>query len=73
MTWARLVPKQLQAFWSSSASMQYLRESVAVLWRNLWTLMSLTALNSAARFVLVWTLYKTVCAGGRCTVGRDGG
>jgi len=24
--------------------------------------MSLTALNSAARFVLVWTLYKTVCA-----------
>jgi len=24
--------------------------------------MSLTALNSAARFILVWTLYKTVCA-----------
>jgi len=23
--------------------------------------MSLTALNSATRFLLVWTLYKTVC------------
>lgn len=61
MTWGSLIPPRLKAFWVESGSAQILKECFGVLKRNLWTLMSLTALNSATRFLLVWTLYKTVC------------
>ena len=69
MTWQSLIPERLREFWSESVSAQYLKECSRMLWRNVWTLMSLTALNSAARFVLVWTLYKTVCASGISVMG----
>eukprot|EP00210_Caulerpa_lentillifera_P000914 g884.t1 len=61
VTWGSLIPKRVRDFWGDSKSAKLLKDCFGVLRRNLWTLMSLTALNSATRFLLVWTLYKIVC------------
>lgn len=43
--------------------MRVIRDCGGLLFGNLWPILSLSLLNSAARFALCWGLYKTVAAG----------
>lgn len=61
--WLEAIPDQILQYWNQNNSVRVVRDCGELLLENLWPILSLSLLNSAARFALCWGLYKAVAAG----------
>ncbi|GMH34168.1 hypothetical protein BSKO_02002 [Bryopsis sp. KO-2023] len=58
--WAAVIPERVRYQLAHNPSVAIVKRCGSLLKENLWSILSLTILNSAARFGLCWALYKTV-------------